>query len=134
MSRSWAFAVEADRPRRAGVQRHLVDFLDMAIQTHLAGRRIIDLDDASQELERPVVAAGGGQLHGAAELERRLRLVAGAAGLEALLNDLGQLRLTGVVRDLATDARGQRDLVSPDGTDERLRDRLAVDDEAYARG
>jgi hypothetical protein len=51
MSRSWAFAVEADRLRRAGVQRHLVDFLDMAIQTHRAGRRVIDLDDASQELE-----------------------------------------------------------------------------------
>ncbi len=87
-----------------------------------------------RSLSVPSLPPAGRQLHGAAELERRLRLVARAARLQTLLDDLGQLRLAGVVRDLAADARGERGLVRPDGADERLRDRLAVDDEAHAPG
>ena len=52
---------------------------------------VLDVDDRLEQLHRAVVAALGGELHGAAELERRRVLVAGLARLQALLDRLRQL-------------------------------------------
>ena len=62
--------------------------------------------------------------HGAAELGGGGVLVAELAGLQALLDDLGQLGLAGVVRDLPVDPGGQGLVVGPHGPDQALAEHL----------
>ena len=74
----------AHRLRGAGVERHLVGRVDVALQPDRPGRRIGDVDHGGQQPERAVVPALRGELGGPAELRRGRRIVAGPARLEAV--------------------------------------------------
>src|SRR6185437_7632946 len=100
--------------RGASVERHLVDDGHIAPEADGAGCRVVDLDDRLEQLHRPVVAALGGELNGAAELEGCRVEIALLARLESLLNALGELGLAGVVGDLATDPGRELLVLRPD--------------------
>ncbi len=112
--------------RRAGVQCHLVDRLDLAFEPYGPGHRVIDVDHLREQLGGVLVAGLGGQRDRPAELGRGGLHVAGLAGGQPLLDRGRQLGLPGVVRDLRVDPGGQRAVIRPGGDDLRFPQDLAV--------
>src|SRR5947209_12219795 len=58
------------RPGGAGVELHLVELVNVALDLHGSGRLVLHVDDLAQHLHGSLVAGLGRQLHGPAQLHR----------------------------------------------------------------
>ena len=125
----WYEAVSANSGGlgRRGVQRHLVRLVDAALEPNRTG-----LD---RRRCRPPCAAGWWPPRCPVCRPAVRRdpawsspgLVAGRLGRQPVLDRLGELGLTGVVRDLRVDPGGQAVVVGPLGLDQALGHHLAAD-------
>ncbi len=111
---------DPDRLGRSGVERHLVRVGHLGLEPDGPGGRVDDVDHLGQQLGGVLVGGLVRERDGAAQPDGRGVIVARLAGLESVLDGLGELGLPGVVGDMPADPGGQCLVLGPDRPDKPL--------------